>query len=216
MAVVALVAMVACGGNTENANLENTYWKLVEMEGITAETINAEEDAFVLTFASEAGEFSGRTNCNRFFGTYELKDGELSMGNAGATRMACPDMQSEASFLQMLSQVKGYSIKGTELTLTGADKKALAVFRAAPQARGEVGEQAACGKSCEGCPSKCEGEQECGEMKSCDGEQKCDGLQACGEKKSCEGKQACGEKKSCDGQQACGEKKECGGCPSKK
>ncbi len=218
MAAVALVAMVACCGNADNANLENTNWKLSQMEGISAEAINAEEDAFVLSLASEAGEYSGRTNCNRFFGTYEVKGDKLTLGEAGTTRMACPDMESESAFLQMLAKVNGYSIKGNELTLTDADKKTLAVFQVVP----ECCEKAAakeCEGACEGCTSKCEGEKEsCGDCeKACDGEMK-----ACGAEKSCEGEATCGEKKACDAEKACeskaacGEKKACEGCPSNK
>ena len=72
---------------------------------------------------------SGRTNCNRFFGKYELKGQKLEFGNLGMTRMACPDMQYEDAFVKMLDEVDRFEIKGAELTLFD-DHKALAVFKA--------------------------------------------------------------------------------------
>lgn len=76
---------------------------------------------------------SGRTNCNRFFGKYELKGQKLEFGNLGMTRMACPEMQYEDAFVKMLDEVDGYEIKGAELKLYD-DKKLLAEFRAVQDA----------------------------------------------------------------------------------
>ena len=76
---------------------------------------------------------SGRTNCNRFFGKYELKGQKLEFENLGMTRMACPEMQYEDAFVKMLDEVDGYEIKGAELKLYD-DKKLLAEFRAVQDA----------------------------------------------------------------------------------
>jgi len=76
---------------------------------------------------------AGRTNCNRFFGKYELKGQKLSFGNLGMTRMACPDMQYEDAFVKMLDEVDSYAIEGSELKFYD-DKKLLAEFRAVQDA----------------------------------------------------------------------------------
>lgn len=75
----------------------------------------------------------GRTNCNRFFGKYELKGQKLEFENLGMTRMACPEMQYEDAFVKMLDEVDGYEIKGEELKFYD-DKKLLAEFRAVQDA----------------------------------------------------------------------------------
>ena len=128
-AAALLVAMTACGGAQNNRSLEGTVWKLASMEGIPASAIESEDDAFTLLFNGEEMLVSGRTDCNRFFGSYNVADGALEFGDMGMTRMACPDMQFEDAFVQMLGKVDGFSIEGEELTLFGQQQK-LASFKA--------------------------------------------------------------------------------------
>ena len=119
-AAALLLAMTACGGSQKKAlSLEGTTWKLAKMEAIPANAA----DTMV----------AGRTNCNRFFGKYELKGQKLEFGNLGMTRMACPEMQYEDAFVKMLDEVDGYEIKGEELKFYD-DKKLLAEFRAVQDA----------------------------------------------------------------------------------
>ena len=79
--------------------------------------------------AAQDKTVAGRTNCNRFFGRYELKGKKLEFENMGMTRMACPDMQYEDAFVKMLDDVDRFEIKGSELTFFD-DDKSLAVFKA--------------------------------------------------------------------------------------
>lgn len=129
-AAALLLAMTACGGSQKKAlPLEGTTWKLAKMEAIPAKAIDAEADFFTLQFSAADTLVSGRTNCNRFFGKYELKGQKLEFENLGMTRMACPEMQYEDAFVKMLDEVDGYEIKGEELKFYD-DKKLLAEFRA--------------------------------------------------------------------------------------
>lgn len=127
-AAALLLAMTACGGSHHKNELAGTTWKLTRMDSIPASAINAGADYFTLQFDAADTMVSGRTNCNRFFGKYELKDRKLDLKNLGMTRMACPDMQYEDAFVRMLDEVDRYEIKGSELTLYD-DHKSLAVFR---------------------------------------------------------------------------------------
>lgn len=134
--------MTACGGTQKKSlPLEGTTWKLAEMKGIPATAIDAEADFFTLQFQAADTMVAGRTNCNRFFGRYELKDARLSFGNMGMTRMACPDMAYEEAFVKMLDEVDRYAIEGNELKLYGEDRP-LATFQAveAPAAPAPAGE----------------------------------------------------------------------------
>ena len=88
-----------------------------------------EADFFTLEFNAADTMVAGRTNCNRFFGRYELKGKKLEFENMGMTRMACPDMQYEDAFVKMLDDVDRFEIKGSELTFFD-DDKSLAVFKA--------------------------------------------------------------------------------------
>lgn len=49
---------------------------------------------------------NGRAACNRFFGNYEIDGNKLKFSPMGATRMACPDLQNETEFFQMLIKWK--------------------------------------------------------------------------------------------------------------
>ena len=102
---------------------------LVNHAAIPAAAVGKEADFFTLEFNAADTMVAGRTNCNRFFGKYELKGKELELKNLGMTRMACPDMQYEDAFVKMLDEVDRFEIKGAELTLFD-DHKALAVFKA--------------------------------------------------------------------------------------
>lgn len=129
-AAALLVAMTACGGSQEKAlPLEGTSWKLAKMDAIPAKAITAEADYFTLEFNAADTMVSGRTNCNRFFGKYELKGQKLEFENLGMTRMACPEMQYEDAFVKMLDDVDRYEIKGSELKLYD-DQKVVAEFHA--------------------------------------------------------------------------------------
>lgn len=133
-AVGLLLAMTACGGSQKKTlPLEGTTWKLAKMDAIPAKGIDAEADFFTLEFNAADTMVSGRTNCNRFFGKYELKGQQLEFENLGMTRMACPEMQYEDAFVKMLDDVDRYEIKGSELKFYD-DKKVIAEFRAAQPA----------------------------------------------------------------------------------
>ena len=128
-AAALLVTMAACGSAAQDKTLEGTTWKLAKMESIPATAINQETDFFTLEFNAADTMVAGRTNCNRFFGRYELKGKKLEFENMGMTRMACPDMQYEDAFVKMLDDVDRFEIKGSELTFFD-DDKSLAVFKA--------------------------------------------------------------------------------------
>lgn len=143
-AVALLVAMTACGGAQKNAPLEGTMWKLSEMKGIPASAMEAESDFFTLQLRAADTMVSGRTNCNRFFGRYTVKDARLSFDQMGMTRMACPDMAYEEAFVKMLSEVDRYAVDGKELKLYGDDRH-LATFTAVEAASDTPAAAAAAG-----------------------------------------------------------------------
>ena len=114
------------------------FWKLfgsyllffyTDIFGLPAAAVGKEADFFTLEFNAADTMVAGRTNCNRFFGRYELKGKKLEFENMGMTRMACPDMQYEDAFVKMLDDVDRFEIKGSELTFFD-DDKSLAVFKA--------------------------------------------------------------------------------------
>jgi heat shock protein HslJ len=75
-----------------------------------------------VTLIYRDGQFSGKSSCNRFFSTVKEGDipGDISVGLAGSTKMACPDsaMAVEGRFLDLLSSVKKFSFMDTQLALS--------------------------------------------------------------------------------------------------
>ncbi len=124
-----LLTLTACCGTQHDKPLEGTTWKLTSLEGIPATAIDAEKDAFTLEFDVKEAMLTGRTDCNRFFGSYTVEGDTLTLGEMGMTRMACPDMEHEDAFMRMLEHVTAYAIEGDRLTLL-ADDEPLAEFKA--------------------------------------------------------------------------------------
>ena len=80
------------------------------VEGI-AGSGQVEETEPTLMF-TEDGEISGQASCNRFFGSYQIVDGGLTITTAGTTRMACPVlvMEQEQLMLEVLNEVDRFEI----------------------------------------------------------------------------------------------------------
>ena len=86
-----------------------------------------------ITVRFSMDRLSGSTGCNRYFGSYQLKnDHGLIIKGVGATEMACPEpigiMQQEQTFLQLLSLVKIYYIENEQLTFYAEDGQAILTF----------------------------------------------------------------------------------------
>ena len=133
IAALALVAAAACG--RADLPLENTQWKLVELDGETNPAF-AEEGTF--TFSLNGESITGVGACNRFFGGYELSQPNgFELGMMGMTRMACPNMELEDAFVRMLDDADAYSIDGDVLMLLCNGEKRAEFKGTAKTARNE-------------------------------------------------------------------------------
>jgi heat shock protein HslJ len=115
--------------NPADAQLENKRWVLSELMGQAVTSKPGQKAAFV-QFDNENARVSGNSSCNNFFGGYELQEGNrISFGQLGSTMMACPDMSTEAKFLQVLQKVDNYAVKDDTLSLHKARMAPLARFK---------------------------------------------------------------------------------------
>ena len=100
------------------ASLENTYWKLVAMNGrpvVTPE--NAREVHIVLAKDGDKRMLKGFAGCNGIGGDYTV-DGNKIGFTAISTKMFCNDrMDVENFLLDVLTKADGYKIKGETLEL---------------------------------------------------------------------------------------------------
>lgn len=103
---------------TSTASFTATFWRLVEVEEHAVVPQPAEEDAPHVQFT--AGEVSGYSGCNRFFGRATRHRDELHFGVIASTRRACPSRAAadfERRLLGALSRVASFSVRGEALEL---------------------------------------------------------------------------------------------------
>jgi heat shock protein HslJ len=115
--------------NKMDPKLEDKKWILTELRGKPLESTNAKQKGYI-QFSMETGRFSGNNTCNNFFGQYELMEGNrIKFGKAGTTLMACPDMETQRIFMEVLEMADNYTITDNELMLNKARMAPLARFR---------------------------------------------------------------------------------------
>jgi heat shock protein HslJ len=66
---------------------------------------------------------TGFAGCNNFFGSYELDGSSLTFGPMGATRMACPDLETglEMSVFEALESTRNWKKSDGDLLLLDED-----------------------------------------------------------------------------------------------
>jgi copper homeostasis protein (lipoprotein) len=102
---------------TVHADLTNTYWKLVELNGASLRMSEGSRETHLI-LALEESRVHGFAGCNNFFGTYEARGESLSFSALGSTRMACPQgMESESAFLQALGVADRATVSGMFMSL---------------------------------------------------------------------------------------------------
>lgn len=115
-------APVAGGPATPAGTLQGTEWRAQQIGGRSV------LDIVQSTLSIEAGgRISGSAGCNRYFGTASVKDGIISVGPLGTTRMACmpEQMEQERNFLDAIAKTRGFHVEGEKLVLLDADGKPL-------------------------------------------------------------------------------------------
>lgn len=106
----------ACTSSKNIVKLTGIKWALQSMNGQALDLQNDNSEVF-LQFNEAEKRVSGKSGCNRFFGTYDMEGESLKFSPMGATKMACPDMTIETEFFKMLDAVDHFSIKGNQLIL---------------------------------------------------------------------------------------------------
>jgi heat shock protein HslJ len=122
----AILAMLLTGGSVLADDLAGSEWHPVQL----GEQAVADTASLFVSFEAE-GQVAGHGGCNRFFGSYQITDGRISIGPLGATRMACPepDMNLEMAFFQAMEQARGFSRDGASLVFTDEQGNTGAIFR---------------------------------------------------------------------------------------
>lgn len=124
---IGLFGMAGCNSSKSMAKLTDIKWVLETLNGEKVKLTDSNSEIFI-QFNEAEKRVNGRAACNRFFGNYEMDGNKLKFSPMGATRMACPDLQLENQFFQVLDGVDAYTIKDNVLTLL-TKNKAVATFK---------------------------------------------------------------------------------------
>ncbi|RPJ38276.1 MAG: META domain-containing protein, partial [Chloroflexi bacterium] len=119
------------GGASRGGSLTGKVWELSQLNGKPL----APGTSISALFAA-GGKVGGSAGCNQYSGTYSTAGNTITFSSPMAsTMMMCEQavMDQEAAYLNALAGAKTYSVQGDQLTLTGADKTALAVYKAGSQ-----------------------------------------------------------------------------------
>jgi len=99
------------------AHLENTYWKLAEMNGMPVETPdNAREVHIVLSAEKDEKHVKGFGGCNGLGGSYTVEGNKIKF-QVLSTKMFCDRMEVENYLTKALGDADTYQIKGETLEL---------------------------------------------------------------------------------------------------
>lgn len=117
--------------------LAGTRWKLVELDGRSAEPAVAGWPAQTIEFQANGALVNGHAGVNRFGARCDLDSGNLRFGPLALTRRIGPSaqMEIERRYTIVLSAVTGWKQEGASLVFVTSSSARAAVF--APLAKGE-------------------------------------------------------------------------------
>ncbi len=96
--------------------IANKHWQLDAFHD-TLVNVGKQKPPY-LYFDDSTHRVSGHSSCNRVSGSYtEAGAGKIQFGQMISTRMACPDMKTEAKFLDALGRVNSYNLSADTLLL---------------------------------------------------------------------------------------------------
>lgn len=140
LCTLALIGLTACQSTSTRAPspadpalaLSAHKWELVQLNGQALAGAQNGNTPHLIFLAAEQ-RIAGSTGCNRIMGSYTLADdGSIQLGQMATTRMACPNMATEAAFLAALRNYDSSQLTGDTLSLLNAANEPLASFVAKP------------------------------------------------------------------------------------
>ena len=105
-------------------SLENTRWKLTELNGEAISVENEKQRPHILLEPANQ-QVRGFGGCNSFNGAYEIKSDHVRFRNMLATLRACADQsmnERERKFMAALDAATTFRLKGDILELSDGSK----------------------------------------------------------------------------------------------
>lgn len=122
----------ACNHQRAAAGLENTFWRLVRLDGTALPAAADWREPYLLLGVEGEARFAATAGCNTMIGGYTLDGEALSFGPAASTMMGCPEPLDalEAALGAALEGTASVTSDGFRLELRDASGTALAEFEA--------------------------------------------------------------------------------------
>lgn len=120
-AAFAAVVLSSCGTTGKSVDISGE-WNVVSVKGEQV------EGNPYIGFDLAEGRIYGNAGCNRIMGGVEadsVNPGKIGFTGVGATRMMCPDMETEQKVLEALNEVAGYQASSAGVELTDKDGNVL-------------------------------------------------------------------------------------------
>jgi heat shock protein HslJ len=135
--ILFVLCFIACSTNKNmiregksNAQLTETYWKLVEIFGKKVELNPGQKEAHIILKA-EQNRIMGNSSCNNFHGYYEILDNNnIQFSKVASTRMGCLDMEVENNMFKIFDEINRYMITGNTLVFMNKKLDTVAIFEA--------------------------------------------------------------------------------------
>jgi heat shock protein HslJ len=103
-------------------------WVVVEMKEVPVQQSGGRQDAYVEFFPSEK-RFTGNGGCNRINGNYSMdKRSEMHFTDIVSTKMSCPDIAFETTFLATLADINRFEMLDGSMLLKD-DNKVLLILQ---------------------------------------------------------------------------------------
>ena len=110
------------------ADLTNTYWKLLEVGGEEVRIEDNQREAHLIF--RDDGNVMGHTGCNSLKGQYGVNEGQFGFLAMAATRMACSGDTTEGPMLEAMRNTADIIIDGDRMTLLNEQGDRLAILGA--------------------------------------------------------------------------------------
>lgn len=117
IAILSLVMLVGCSAKKSITpdDIINKEWTLKTCNVAGADIATGMEP--VVLFFNDSVNVGGSAGCNRIIGNYQLKNDSLTINIIGTTRMACPDMEFESRYLNMMRNPMAVKIENDGNTM---------------------------------------------------------------------------------------------------
>lgn len=106
----------------------NKEYNVVAINGTKLKVAAEEQPTMAFDWAEK--RVAGFAGCNRYFSQFEVGEGTLAFQQAGATKMACPNLELEDQFLAAFNKVKAYECTANGLRLLDENKTVVLLLSA--------------------------------------------------------------------------------------